>query len=257
MRASSTNRTLGRGLAYRLDARTKMGLALLASLAVMILNRPEALGPLLAASLAYAATLRRPRALVICHLYLAGMWIVAYAFLHLIQLFSPGHSLGGAATLLVPFLRTAIMVNVILTMALSIRIQTVLSTLSILRLPRCIAIPAAVMVRFVPAFMSDIRQVLETLKTRGYALGPLFLLRHPLLGLRLLLVPLLFRSLRAADEIGIAAELKGLGHARQIRPCRPPSFTRHDWAIAGMALLCVAAGVVVQHLHGWSGGGMF
>lgn len=253
----STNRCLGTGLAYRLDARTKMGVSLLASLAVMVLGRPEALLLLLLASLAYALTLHRPRALLLCHGCLVAMWVVAYGFLLLIDLFMPGAGTGGPGKLLVPFLRTAVMVNVILVMALSIRIQAVLSTLTSLRLHRCIAIPTAVMIRFIPVFLSDIRQVVETLKIRGQVLSPRFFLRHPLLAARLLLVPLIFRALRAADEIGIAAELKGLGYAWQIRPCRPLRLARRDWIVSGSALLCVAAGFLLQGMVGWSGGGMF
>lgn len=257
MQASFTSRTMGTGLAYRLDARTKMGISLLGSAAVMILSRPAPLGLLLIASLAYAATLNRPRALLICHGCIIGMWVVAYGFMHLLQLIGPGSASADLARLLVPFLRSAVMVNVILVMALSTRIQTVLTTLKTLRLHRCIAIPAAVMVRFIPAFMADIRQVSETLKTRGYTMAPLFVLRHPLLASRLLFVPLVFRALRASDELGIAAELKGLGYGGQICACRPPRFSGWDAAASVAALTCVAGGIVLQNMGGWSGGGMF
>lgn len=257
MQASFTARTMGTGLAYRLDPRTKMGISLLGSVAVVILNRPEPLGLLLAASLAYVLTLNRPKTLLICHGFIIAMWIVAYGFMHLMQFFMPGPGTAELGKLLVPFLRTAVMVNVILAMALSTPIQTVLTTLKTLRLHRSIAIPAAVMIRFIPAFMSDIRQVTETLKTRGYPMTPSFVLRHPLLASRLLFVPLVFRALRASDELGIAAELKGLGYAEQICSCRPPRFTRRDWTASGAALTCVTLGIVLQTMSGWSGGGMF
>lgn len=257
MQASFTTRTMGTGLAYRLDARTKMGISLLGSVAVMVLNRPASLGLLLVAALVYAATLNRPRALLICHGCIVAMWLMAYGFMHLMHLIMPGPGAVEPGKLLVPFLRTAVMVNLILAMALSTRIQTVLTTLKSLRLHRCIAIPAAVMVRFIPAFMSDIRQITETLKTRGYVLTPLFVLRHPLLAARLLFVPLVFRALRASDELGIAAELKGLGYAEQVCACRSPRFSRRDWAASGAALACVAAGMTLQTMAGWSGGGLF
>lgn len=256
MRASFTVRSMGTGLVYNLDPRTKMGVSLLCSVAVVILTRPEPLALLLAAALAYALTLRRPKALLICYGFILAMWIVAYGFMQVMQLFFPGMGSTELAKLGVPFLRTAVMVNVILVMALSTPIQTVLTTLKTLRLHRTITIPAAVMIRFVPTFMSDIRQVVETLKTRGYAMTPLFVLAHPVLTSRLVFVPLIFRALRASDELGIAAELKGLGYAQRVYPCRPLHFGRQDWMVAGAALVCVTLGGVLQTLGGWSQGGV-
>lgn len=257
MRASFMNRTMGTGLAYRLDARAKMAISLMASVAVVVLSTPQALGLLLAASMAYALSLRQPRPMLVCYAFLAVMWTVAFGFMHLLQFLHPNPSQAELWRLLVPFLRSAVMVNVILVMALSTRIQTVLTTLKSLRLHRCIAIPAAVMVRFIPSFLSDVRQVSEALKTRGYPLTPRFVLRHPLLATRLMVVPMVFRALRAADELGIAAELKGLGYSGSVRACRAPRFAGRDWAAAAAALLCVAGALALQSYTGGSGGGMF
>lgn len=257
MRVSFISSGTRDGFVHRLDVRTKMGVSLLGSIAVAVLNRPEPLGFLLGAALVYAWTVKRPKVLAIGHLALVAMWVVALGFLLGMHFLMPSMGEVKLHTLLTPFLRTAIMLNVILAMALSTRIQTVLSTLKSLRLPQCVVIPAAVMIRFIPSFIADIRQITETLKTRGYRLSPLVVLRQPRLYTRLLFVPLVFRALRAADELGIAAELKGLGYARKVRPCRPLSFTGRDWFASGAALTCAAVGLFWQARLGWSGGGMF
>ena len=72
-------------------------------------------------------------------------------------------------------------------------------------------LPTAVMLRFIPTFTNDIRQIWETLRIRGWAMGPEMLTLHPLLSARLLLVPILFRALKSSETLGIASELKGLG----------------------------------------------
>ena len=257
MQASFMNRTMGNGLAYRLDARAKMSISLTASLGVIILHSPQSLGLLLAASLAYGLSLNRPKPLLLCHAFLAVMWSVAFGFMHLMQALNPNPVPTELSRLLVPFLRSAVMVNVILVMALSTRIQTVLTTLKALRLHRCIAIPAAVMIRFIPSFLSDVRQVSEALKTRGYPITPRFVLSHPLLATRLLIVPLVFRALRASDELGIAAELKGLGNLGSVRAFRPPRFETRDWMASATALACIAAAVILQVFTGGPRGGMF
>ena len=41
--------------------------------------------------------------------------------------------------------------------------------------------------------------------------------RHPVLLIRLVFTPLLFRSLKTSEELGIAAELKGLGYGEGMR----------------------------------------
>lgn len=257
MRASFISEGARDGFVHRLDARTKMGISLAGSVAVAVLNRPEPLGLLLGAALIYAWTVQRPRVLLIGHAALAAMWVVALGFLLAMHVLLPRTGEMELVRLLTPFLRTAVMLNIVLAMALSTRIQAVLSTLKALRLPQCVSIPAAVMVRFIPSFIADIRQIAETLKTRGYRLSPLAVLRRPRLYTRLLFVPLVFRALRAADELGVAAELKGLGYARKVRPCRTRHFTGRDWFAAGAALVCVGLGFFWQTRLGWSGGGMF
>ena len=73
--------------------------------------------------------LKRSKVLAIGHLALVAMWVVALGFLLGMHFLMPSMGEVKLHTLLTPFLRTAIMLNVILAMALSTRIQTVLSTL--------------------------------------------------------------------------------------------------------------------------------
>ena len=61
MRVSFISSGTRDGFVHRLDARTKMGVSLLGSIAVAVLNRPEPLGFLLGAALVYAWTVKRPK----------------------------------------------------------------------------------------------------------------------------------------------------------------------------------------------------
>ena len=66
---------------------------------------------------------------------------------------------------------------------------------------------------------------------------------------------MLFRSMRAADELGIAAELKGLGAVPHPTPLRKARFHRTDLLAAVLTVSVLAACVVLQMTaRGTSGG---
>jgi energy-coupling factor transport system permease protein len=71
-----------------------------------------------------------------------------------------------------------------------------------------------------------------------------------------LLMPLLFRSLRSSDDLGIAAELKGLGHGRRMTPLHPARFGREDALMAGLTLAVLAAALALQLVLRGNPGGM-
>ena len=66
------------------------------------------------------------------------------------------------------------------------------------------------MVRFIPEFINDVKLIRESLKIKGFSPGIGFVTCHPLLVVRLLVVPLTIRALRSADTLAVAAELKGM-----------------------------------------------
>jgi energy-coupling factor transport system permease protein len=247
----------GQTRVHRLDVRTKVGIGLLTTLAVMWINAPAALAILAVASLPYVLFLRKWKILLVVFAAVLLMWCGAVAMmagLHAIWPASPPLDL---KKLQAPFLRTVVMVHVTLPLALSSRIQDVVAVLKALRLPFCIYVPLAVMIRFLPTFIEDVRQVHECLRTRGHRLTPITAIARPMLTLRLLVVPLIFRSLRSSDELGIAAELKGMGSGERMTPLKVPRFKREDAWAAVLALAVLALGAALQIFSRGAGGGMF
>ena len=240
----------------RLDVRTKMAIGIVASLTALWLSHPAALGVLAIGSSAYALLLRRGRFLVLIYGMVIGMWVVAVFLMTGLQWLWP--AMGGLESqkLVAPFLRCVVMVNVALALALSSPVQGLLATLKTLRLPFCIYVPLAVMIRFIPTFIEDVRQIAECIRTRGHRITPLSIIVRPRLTLRLLFVPLLYRALRSADELGMAAELKGLGGASRLTPMQSGRFGRADRVAAATALIFFMAGAVLQVLLPVAGGGM-
>ena len=262
MQASSINKRLmgaeaGRGdtADTAFDVRSRMIVTLLCSAATVAVSSFEGQGVLFLASFLYALSVRRYRALFIAYAGLSVMAGMAALFTFGISALVPSmpFTFRGLA---VPFLRGAVMLNVVLPLALTCRIQELLTALKSMRLPFCIYIPGAVMIRFIPTFMNDIRQVAETLKIRGYNLSFGEMFRHPLMMLRLLFTPLLFRSLRTSEELGIAAELKGLEAGGRFVPFRSGAWTGRDTALVLLAVIVAALALYFHVTLGGESAGM-
>lgn len=244
-------RPLCAGWVQALDVRAKMLVSVLATIAVMIVGNVEAMSILLLASFLYACSLRRPLVLlaayalvaVMCLLALACIWLMGQVMPKLLGNFS-------LATMLLPFMRILVMLHVVLPLALASRLQTMLNALRGLKLPFCIYLPTVVVLRFLPTFWNDTRQILEALKMRGFRVTPLSLTLHPLLSLRLLFTPLLFRCLRSSEDLGIAAELKGLGQSERMTPYRLAVWSRADTILVYMAAFVFVAVLLCQMLVG-------
>ena len=234
----------------RLDVRTKMAISLAASVVIILLNTIPALSFLLLASTFYVLGLRRTKVLVVCYVAVILMWLFSIGFSYALRISLMKMPELNPATIMIPFMRMLIMVNVILTLALSSRIQRLLSALKSLRLPVWLYIPCVVMIRFIPTFIKDIRQIHEAMRTRGYSLNFFFFLRHPIMTTRLLIVPILFSALRSADELSVAAELKGIRVDGGMSAYKSQTFGKLDFIVLAAALACIGLAIFLHKLPG-------
>jgi energy-coupling factor transport system permease protein len=240
------------------DARAGIALGVLASVMTVSLASPEAQAVLCVFSGLYALGMRRPWLVLACYAIIAAMLVLALGCAALLRAFAPSMPAVPPGSLLVPFLRLAVMANVILPLAFATRLQSLLGSLKSFRLPFFLYIPLAVMIRFIPSFIADMKQIAEALRIRGYRLSWKQCLLHPALTARVVTVPLLFRALKASEDLGVAAELKGMGPGRSLRPYKSAVWRRSDSflvlaavAVAAAALLCDAFfGADAVRLHG-------
>ena len=119
--------------------------------------------------------------------------------------------------------------------------------------PNWLIIPLAVVVRFLPALISETRAINEAMSLRGIRPGPLGLLLHPVrYGLHVVL-PLLSSAVRMSDELAAAALIRGLGATTHPdgSAIRPTTITRIGFGpVDGALLLCMVA-IVTLHFSGW------
>lgn len=231
---------------YRLDARTKIFICLCMSIGVIFLNSIFTFCFLVFVTLLYAINLRRYRILFMTYVGIIFLWLTAVLFMKLMHMMSSMVPVAEPVALLIPFLRISVMLNAILVLALSSRVQSLLTALKSFRLPVWLYIPSVVMIRFIPTFIKDVQQIHESMRIRGYSLNPFFILVHPVLSVRLMVAPIVFRALRSSDDLGIAAELKGVGHMKSMTTYKPSSFKILDFLAVITTIIILITGWWIQ-----------
>ena len=221
-----------------LDVRVKLLLCAGGSIATIILSSPLSLGLLVLCTTALALGAARPA--VICKVYLFGtlMFLLALGCSALIGLAVPGLMNWDAFSLGVPFLRLLVSVNLLLTLALSTPVQVLFTRLQSLRLPSWLHIPLSVAIRFIPTFLHDCAQIRDAARLRpGKGISGLW---------RGLMVPMIFRMLFSADDLAMAAELKGIGGARRPRSADTPRMAGRDRLLLSLAVCVICAAAALQ-----------
>lgn len=237
------------------DTRARIIISVLASIMTVALGSLEGQGVLFGSSLLYALSVRRFRVLFVAYAFITGLFLLALgcsALIHIAAQSLPQASLG---SFLLPFLRFAIMINAIIPLAFGTPVQSLLRSLKAFRLPFQLYIPLAVMIRFIPTFITDVRQIAEALRIRGYRLSGRQLLLHPVLSMRFVTVPLLFRALKTSEDLGVAAELKGLSPEKTFRPWKAPAWQKRDSLLLLLALAAALAALLCEAFFGTGLGG--
>lgn len=233
----------------RVDVRIKMFLGILAAVFTIALSSVQAQIILFSFSLIYLLTAKKWKLIVISYLLMIAMMLLSWGFANLVGHYFPALGKGMTFTnIIVPFLRGAVMLNIVLPLAFTSKIQAILHGLQSLRLPFVIYLPAAVIIRFIPTFTNDIKQIWESLKLRGYRINPWTMTLHPFEITHLLFAPLLFRSLKTSDELGIAAELKGLSADCKPSFCFESKLAPVDYGLVALAILVCVVAAAAQYV---------
>ncbi len=224
-----------------LDVRVKLLLCFAGSILSIALSSPAGLGLLVLLSTLLALGAARPVTILKVYLFATIMMLFALGFSALIALAVPDMMRWNAFSLSVPFLRMLVSVNLLLALALSTPVRELFARLQALRLPGWLYVPLSVAVRFIPTFLGDCAQIRDAARLRpGRGLAGLW---------RGMVVPLIFRILYSADDLAMAAELKGIGSARRSVSADMPGLGRRDHLVLALAALA-AGGAVALQLYG-------
>lgn len=222
-----------------IDVRVKLLLCFAGSVMTIILSSPLSLGFLVAVSTLLALGAARPLTIAKVYAFTTFMLVFALGLSGLISLAVPGLMRWNAFSLSVPFLRMLISVNLLLVLALSTPVQSLFNRLQIWRLPVWVHVPLSVAIRFVPSFISDCAQIRDAARLRpGSGLKRVW---------RGFAVPLVFRMLYSADDLAMAAELKGIGSAKRTLLAEKEGLGRRDALVAALAFAAFGLAAAMQY----------
>lgn len=85
-----------------------------------------------------------------------------------------------------------------------------LAGLRALHIPGVIVLPVAVVLRFVPAILRELRAIVDAMRLRGVVPSAWSVLKSPVRTAEHVLIPLLAMTTRMADELSAAALIRGL-----------------------------------------------
>jgi ABC-type cobalt transport system, permease component CbiQ and related transporters len=194
-----------------LSPEVRLGLAFATSLAALIMNDSLALILLLAATSIYILLQVRLKVILIAYLFFSLMTGIALGCAWVLGFFFSAMKDSSTALVIMPFARLAISVNMILPLALYASLPGLAATLNRVWLPGVVKLPLLVTIRFIPSFLNDLVQLRQAVRLRFRGRGGFFFwLKRPLLWWRVFFMPLVVRLIRSADELAVAAELKGL-----------------------------------------------
>ncbi|WP_160149042.1 energy-coupling factor transporter transmembrane component T [Arcanobacterium ihumii] len=129
--------------------------------------------------------------------------------------------------------RLSIVVAVSAWLILSTQPAALFAALRRLHLPSSFIIPITVMFRFFPAVIVEARAIWDAMQIRGLFPTWWTAVKHPILLMEYLIVPLLGSTLQIADDIAVSAMTRGLGS-----PLTPTSvvklgFSWRDGVVVG------------------------
>jgi energy-coupling factor transport system permease protein len=94
----------------------------------------------------------------------------------------------------------------------TVAVTDLIAALSKMHLPRVVIVPLAVTLRFIPTIQQELRYIRNAMSVRGIHLTCAAVLRRPLQMIEYVLVPLLFRSSRIAEELAASAMTRAIDY---------------------------------------------
>ena len=89
-------------------------------------------------------------------------------------------------------------------------ISEITMALDRMRLPRGVILSIAVMFRYFPAIKDDFLVIIDAMKLKGLYTSKHSAMLHPIRTMEFIIVPMLFKSLKTAEELSCAALVKGI-----------------------------------------------
>lgn len=114
-----------------------------------------------------------------------------------------------------------------------------------MRVPTTIVVPFSVVCRFFPVLIQDFKEIRRAMKFRGVGINSSDLLKHPLLTLEYIIVPILVSVENTSIELSAASLVRGLGTTAKHTSIYEIKFKIQDYLLVLFLLIFVAIEVIV------------
>lgn len=132
------------------------------------------------------------------------------------------------------FYMTSKLIPIIMVSSILInRIKTneVIAALDKINLPKGLMVSIVVSLRFIPTIREEFRNIKDSMSMRGIDLSFRNMVKKPILTMEYAIVPLLFRSLKIAEELTATALVRGIESETKRSSYYDVSFTKLDYQI--------------------------
>lgn len=116
-------------------------------------------------------------------------------------------------------------------------VERMLCGLNLMKVPRIITIPMAVMLRFMPVFFQESQNIKQAMAMRGITTW--YLYQHPIRYIELRLVPLFNQVVKLSNDLTMVAMTRGLTTNHMRTSCIHLKIKGLDIAVLGVILLLV------------------
>ncbi|ADU21399.1 energy-coupling factor transporter transmembrane component T family protein [Ruminococcus albus] len=121
-----------------------------------------------------------------------------------------------------------------------------IATLSRIRVPRIVTLSISIMFRFLPTIGTEYRLIRDSQKFRGIGTNILTVVIHPYRTLEYILVPLLIRTSKVADELSAAAMVRGMSLNGTMNPYTEVRWKKTDTLLTLLYGAAVSGSIVLD-----------
>lgn len=137
------------------------------------------------------------------------------------------------------FMIASILVN-------NIKTNEIITSLEKMKIPKGIMLSIVVSLRFVPTIKEEVGYIKESMSMRGIEISPKNLIKKPMITLEYSIIPLLFRSLKIAEELTATALTRGVENNIKRTSYFDVSFKRIDYFTIIFVLLSITALFIID-----------
>ena len=135
---------------------------------------------------------------------------IAYGILYVLMLMMKNTDRFGNLPLLTVYIRRLMLPVMAVAPIIKAPTGSLIAALNKMKIPRAATLSLTVLFRFMPTLAEEYRHIRESQKIRGIGASAAGILCHPFLTAECILVPMLIRASKVADELSASVQVRGM-----------------------------------------------